>query len=75
MTKEDIIRKLTSRKFWVALIGFVTALLVAFNIGENQIAQVTAVIMAFGTLISYIFAEGWTDAANKPCCEDKEDEE
>ena len=32
MNKEDIIRKLTSRKFWVALIGFITALLVAFNV-------------------------------------------
>lgn len=64
MNKRDIIRKLTSRKFWVALIGFISALLVAFNIADNEITQITSVVMAFGTLISYIFAEGWIDAAN-----------
>lgn len=55
-------QKLTSRKLWVALVGFITALLVAFNLEEADIAQVAAVIMAFGTLISYILAEGWIDA-------------
>lgn len=64
MNKGDIIRKLTSRKFWLALIGFISALLVAFNIADNEITQITSVIMAFGTLISYIFAEGWADASN-----------
>ena len=62
MDKIDWKRKLTSRKFWVALVGFVTALLVAFRLEEADIAQVAAVIMAFGTLISYILAEGWIDA-------------
>lgn len=55
-------QKLTSRKLWVALVGFITALLVAFKLEEAVIAQVAAVIMAFGTLISYILAEGWIDA-------------
>ena len=27
MTKQDIIRKLTSRKFWVAVAGFVSGLI------------------------------------------------
>ena len=64
MSKDVFIRKITSRKFWLALIGFISALLVAFNIADNEITQITSVIMAFGTLISYIFAEGWIDAAN-----------
>lgn len=64
MTKEDLIRKLTSRKFWIALCSFITALLTAFNVTDNSIAQVTAIIMAFGSLIAYIFVEGWTDSAN-----------
>ena len=55
-------QKLTSRKLWVALVGFITALLVAIKLEEAVIAQVAAVIMAFGTLISYILAEGWIDA-------------
>lgn len=62
MSKEDFIRKITSRKFWVAVVSFVTALLVAFNVPEASISQVTAIIMAFGSLFAYIFAEGWVDS-------------
>lgn len=64
MKKEDLIRKICSRKFAVALIGFITALLVAFNMDENQIAQITAIIGSFLTLIAYILAEGQTDVAS-----------
>lgn len=64
MTKEQLIRKITSRKFWVALIGFVAALLTAFNVPEASAAQITSIIMAFGSLIAYVFAEGWTDSAS-----------
>lgn len=55
-------RKLTSRKFWVAVCGFVTALLTAFNVG-SEAEKITAVIMAFATLIGYVLAEGLVDAA------------
>lgn len=64
MSKEELIRKLTSRKFWLAVVAFITALLVAFNVPEASISQITAIIMAFGSTIAYIFAEGWTDASN-----------
>lgn len=55
-------QKLSSRKFWAAVAGFVTALLVCFHMTDNDIAQVTSVIMAGGTLVAYIFSEGWVDA-------------
>lgn len=58
----DIKRKLTSRKFWLALIGFVTPILVMYKIPQETITQVTSIIMAGGTLIAYILAEGFTDA-------------
>lgn len=60
--KIDWKRKLTSRKFWVALIGFVTALLVAFNVDAGSIEQVTSIIMSFASLIAYVIAEGLVDA-------------
>lgn len=63
MKKEDIIRKLCSRKFATALIGFITAILVAFKLPENDIAQITAIVGSFLTLIAYILAEGQTDVA------------
>ena len=63
--KIDWLRKLTSRKFWVALVGFVTALLVAFKVDTGSIEQVTSIIMSFASLIAYILAEGLVDASNK----------
>lgn len=75
MTKEDLIRKLTSRKFWVALVAFISALLVAFNVSDASIAQVTSIIMAFGSLIAYIFAEAWTDSASLKSTEEEKDVE
>ena len=62
MKKEEWIRKLTSRKFWMAVVGFVTALLLAFGVSESETTQVAGVIMAGATLIAYIWGEGLVDA-------------
>lgn len=56
-------QKLTSRKFWAAIIGFVSAMMVAFGIDKLTIEQVIAVITAASTLIAYIVGEGLVDAA------------
>ena len=55
-------QKLTSRKFWAAVVGFVTTLLVAFGYNQLQIEQVAAIITAAATLIAYIIGEGVVDA-------------
>ena len=55
-------RKLTSRKFWMAVVAFVTPLLLAFGISENDTAQVTALIMAGADVVAYILAEGMVDS-------------
>ena len=55
--------KLTSRKFWAAIINFVTQLLIAFRVSESEVAQVAAVIMAGAGVIAYIIGEGLVDAA------------
>lgn len=56
-------QKLTSRKFWAALTGFVTAILVAFKVPDLTIEQVVAIISASATMIAYIIGEGMVDAA------------
>lgn len=63
MKKIDWKQKLTSRKFWAAVIGFVTAILVAFGVNDLTIEQVIAVVTATSTLIAYIIGEGMADAA------------
>lgn len=63
MKKIDWVKKLTSRKFWVAIIGFVTPVMTLAQVPDNTAVQVTSIIMAGGTLIAYIVGEGITDAA------------
>ena len=64
MSKEDIIRKLTSRKFWAAIAEFVTMLIIALGVSKETAVQVSALIMAGATVIAYIVGEGLVDAAN-----------
>lgn len=62
MKNIDWKQKLSSRKFWVALVGFITSILVAFNVPTLTVEQVTAIVMGGGTLIAYILSEGFVDA-------------
>lgn len=63
MTKIDWKFKLSSRKFWAAVTGFVTAIMVAFKVDKLTIEQVASVISASAVLIAYIIGEGMVDAA------------
>ncbi len=63
MKKIDWARKLTSRKFWAAVVGVATPVMAFAQVPDNTVVQVTAIIMAGGTLIAYIIGEGLTDAA------------
>ena len=57
-------QKLTSRKFWAAIVGFVTPMLLAFGMAEDNVTQIVAIIMAGADVLAYIIAEGMVDAAN-----------
>ena len=59
--KIDWRRKLSSRKFWMALIGFITPMLYLFNVAETDVATITSIIMSGASLIAYILAEGFID--------------
>ena len=60
----DWMRKLTSRKFWVAVADFVVMLLIAFGVAETEAMQISAIIMAGAGVIAYIIGEGLTDSSN-----------
>jgi hypothetical protein len=56
-------RKLTSRKFWMALALFVSGLIIAFG-GKQELADtVSGCIMQGAAVLGYLLAEGLTDAA------------
>ena len=62
--KIDWKKKLTSRKFWAAVIGFISAILVAVNVPEMEMEQIIAVVSGAAVLIAYIVGEGLVDAAS-----------
>lgn len=61
--KIDWKEKLSSRKFWAAVIGFITAVMVACNFDSITVEQVAAIITAGGVLIAYILGESMVDKA------------
>ena len=64
MTKQDIIRKLTSRKLWVAVAGFVSGLIIAFD-GDAETAEtISGLILQGAAVLGYLIAEGLADASN-----------
>lgn len=62
MDKINWKQKLSSRKFWAAVAGFVTAIMVAFKVENGTTEQITAIITAGGVLVAYILGESAVDA-------------
>lgn len=62
--KIDWKRKLTSRKLWIAVAGFVGGLILAFNGAAETAETVSGCIMSLGSVIAYIVGEGLTDIAS-----------
>ena len=63
--KIDWKQKLSSRKLWAAIAGFVTALAAAFGVDGMTTEQIAAVISAVGVLVAYIIGESCVDASGK----------
>ena len=61
MDREDVIRKLTSRKLWMSIASFVSMLCVAVGVAETQATQISALIMAGASVIGYVIGEGLAD--------------
>ena len=55
--------KLTSRKFWMAIIGFVTGLLPYLGIGAEEAEQIGSLILMGASVLAYVIGEGLADAA------------
>lgn len=72
--KIDWKRKLTSRKFWMALASFISMLVIYFGHSETEGSQIASLIMAGGAVIAYIIGEGLADQGGFILPEDNETE-
>ncbi len=64
MTKKDIIRKLSSRKFWACVSGFAVSVMAMLKYDNDTVTLVTSLITSCGCLVAYILAEGYSDGKN-----------
>lgn len=65
MNKIDWKKKLTSRKLWVALAGFVAGMIVAFG-GSSEVAEtVSGCVLSGAAVVGYLVGEGLADSSNK----------
>ena len=67
--KIDWVRKLTSRKLWIAIAGFISGLIIAFGGNESTASTVSGCILQGAAVLGYLLAEGLADAANVSCGE------
>lgn len=61
---ETLIRKLTSRKLWTAVVGFVTGLMIYKGRSEAEAEQIGSLILMAASVVAYIIGEGLADAAH-----------
>ncbi len=60
--KIDWVKKLTSRKLWLAVAAFVTGLILAFNGSAETAETVAGCIMSGVAVVAYMVGEGLADS-------------
>ena len=60
---NTFLRKIASRKLWIALVGVAVGLAAAFGVDESEYAPVVGIIGAIASCISYIIGEAKIDTA------------
>ena len=69
-------RKLTSRKFWMAVISLVTSIVMIAGGSDQQAQQIAGVILQAATVLAYCIGEGMADSiTNVNVAEEKKDGE
>lgn len=65
MKKEDILRKLGSRKFWACITAVVVSLIAFTKATPETAERVVALIGAIGGLCVYMLSEGMADSKSE----------
>ena len=75
MNWEQFVRKITSRKFWLAVVGFVTGLLLYTGHSEAEAGRIGELVLSGASVIAYIIGEGLADACSTANANETEDED
>lgn len=59
-----IMKKLASRKLWMAISGIVTGIAMALGADSTEITAVTGAVTALVSAVTYIIVEGKVDATS-----------
>ena len=59
---SNIIQKLTSRKFWLAIAGVATGVAMALGVDATEISSVAGAVVALFSCVTFIVVEGRIDA-------------
>ena len=62
MKWNDILKKLTSRKLWMALAGVVTGVALCLGVDASDISTVSGAVLSVISIVTYIVTEGKIDA-------------
>lgn len=60
---HTFLRKLSSRKLWIAVVGIVVGLATTFGIQESDYNEVAGMVTTVASVVGYLFAESRVDAA------------
>lgn len=69
-------KKLTDRRLWAAVIGFIAPVLLAFGVADKTVAEVTAAISAGAAVVSFLIADTISHSSDKGgdnCSKDDKD--
>ena len=61
---SNFIRKITSRKLWLAIAGVATGISMILGVEGTEITNVAGAVTALASVITYIITEGKVDAEN-----------
>ena len=59
---NNIVRKLTSRKLWMAIAGIVSGIAMALGVDGGEVSTIAGAVVALVSTVSYIAVEGKIDA-------------
>ena len=59
---KAFLKKLTSRKLWMAIAGVATGIAVALGVDAGDVSTITGAVTAIVSVVAYIVTEGKIDA-------------